>query len=411
MNTLEMPELRDILAGWVGFFNNYNLCHTRSIVWREILSGANDDYNYTYTFTAAERTCPSCDSSCERGACWGEGPHNCQKFSKITCAPQCAQGRCFGSGPRDCCHLFCAGGCTGPTQKDCIACKNFFDDGVCKEECPPMRKYNPTNYELEANPEGKYAYGATCVRECPGHLLKDNGACVRSCPSDKMAKDGECVACNGPCPKTCPGIGVLHSGNIDSFKNCTVIEGNIRVLDQTFSGYQDIFANYTLGARYIPMHPDRLEVFSTVKEITGYLNIEGVHPQFKNLSYFRNLEVIHGRQLMESYFAALAIVKSSLSSLELRNLKHINSGSIVIQHNTQLCYVSSIHWSTVQKTSDQKLFINENLNTSECRKSLRLLTSNDFSNNSSFNPQAKRGKSARINATVMAAGALDRSSA
>jgi len=178
--------------------------------------------NYVYNFTAEERTCPKCDSSCERDACWGEGPHNCQKFSKITCAPQCAQGRCFGPGPRDCCHLFCAGGCTGPTQKDCIACKNFFDEGVCKEECPPMRKYNPTNYELETNPEGKYAYGATCVRECPGHLLKDNGACVRSCPSDKMAKDGECVPCNGPCPKTCSGVTVLNSGNIDSFKNCTV---------------------------------------------------------------------------------------------------------------------------------------------------------------------------------------------
>lgn len=24
---------------------------------------------------------------------------------------------------------FCAGGCTGPTQKDCLACKNFYDDG------------------------------------------------------------------------------------------------------------------------------------------------------------------------------------------------------------------------------------------------------------------------------------------
>lgn len=109
--------MRDILQGWVGFFNNYNLCHTRSIVWREILSGANDSFNYVYNFTADERTCPKCDASCERDACWGEGPQNCQKFSKITCAPQCAQGRCFGPGPRDCCHLFCAGGCTGPTQR------------------------------------------------------------------------------------------------------------------------------------------------------------------------------------------------------------------------------------------------------------------------------------------------------
>ncbi|XP_030369011.1 epidermal growth factor receptor isoform X2 [Scaptodrosophila lebanonensis] len=367
MNTLEMPELRDILQGSVGFFNNYNLCHTRTIEWNEIISGSNDNFNFTYNFTAPERECPKCDESCNRG-CWGEGPQNCQKFSKINCSPQCAQGRCYGPRPRECCHLFCAGGCTGPTQKDCIACKNFYDEGVCKEECPAMRKYNPTNYILEANPEGKYAYGATCVKECPSHLLKDNGACVRSCPSDKTAKDGECVPCNGPCPKTCPSVLVLHSGNIDSYKNCTVIEGNIRVLDQTFSGFQDVHKNYSLGERFIPMHPDRLEVFSTVKEITGYLDIQGVHPAFKNLSYFRNLEIIHGRQLMESFFAALSIVKSSLKSLELRSLKRINSGSVMIQHNKELCYVGNIQWRTLQKSPDQKTYIYENNSEFNCTK-------------------------------------------
>ena len=62
------------------------------------------------------------------------------------------------------------------------ACKNFYDDGVCKQECPPMHIYNPTKYKWERDPNGKYAYGATCVKECPEHLLKDNGACVRSCP-------------------------------------------------------------------------------------------------------------------------------------------------------------------------------------------------------------------------------------
>ncbi|XP_023030830.1 epidermal growth factor receptor isoform X1 [Drosophila willistoni] len=365
MNTLEMPELRDILQGWVGFFNNYNLCYMRTIDWQEILSDG--FYNYTYDFQAPERDCPKCHESCKQG-CWGEGIQNCQQFSKNHCAPQCANGRCYGSKPRECCHIFCAGGCTGPTQKDCIACRNFFDDGECKEECPPIRKYNPAAYILEANPEGKYAYGATCVKECPGHLLKDNGACVRSCPSDKMAKEGECVPCNGPCPKTCPGVAVLHSGNVDSFHNCTVIDGNLRILDQTFSGFQDIHPNYTLGDRYIPLHPDRLEVFSTVKEITGYLNIEGVHADFKNLSCFRNLEIIHGRQLMESLFAALSIVKSSLSSLEMRNLKRISSGSVVIQHNAKLCYVSNIRWSAIQKSNEQKQWINENLNTLECRK-------------------------------------------
>jgi len=98
------------------------------------------------------------------------------------------------------------------------------------------------------------------------------------------------------------------------------------------------------------------------------LNVEGVHKDFKNLSYFRNLEIIHGRQLMESYFAALSIVKSSLSSLQLRSLKRISSGSVVIQNNENLCYVENIRWSTMQKLNDQKQFIHKNLNSSECRK-------------------------------------------
>lgn len=39
MLTLELPALRDILAGSVGLFNNYNLCHVRSINWDEIITG------------------------------------------------------------------------------------------------------------------------------------------------------------------------------------------------------------------------------------------------------------------------------------------------------------------------------------------------------------------------------------
>ena len=48
-----------------------------------------------------------------------------------------------------------------------------------------MQRYNPVKYKWERNPDGKYAYGATCVKDCPKHLLKDNGACVRSCPPKK----------------------------------------------------------------------------------------------------------------------------------------------------------------------------------------------------------------------------------
>ncbi|XP_063699367.1 epidermal growth factor receptor [Culicoides brevitarsis] len=365
MHTLQLPALRDILSGSAGIFNNYNLCHIKTIDWYEILTGPGAQIKYSYNFTSPERECPSCDKSCH-GGCWGEGPHNCQKFSKVNCPAQCAQGRCFGPNPRDCCHLFCAGGCTGPTQRDCLACRNFYDDGVCKQECPPMQRYNPTNYLWEPNPDGKYAYGATCVRDCPKHLLKDQGACVRTCPPNKMAKDGECMPCNGACPKTCPGEKIVHSGNIDKYINCTVIEGSLEILDQTFNGYQHVYANFSFGERYTKLHPDRLEVFSTLKEITGYLNIQGHDENFKNLSYFRNLEVIGGRELKENLFASLYIVKTSLRSLNLKSLKKVNSGSIVIVENQNLCYAEDIDWNVIKKSKDHDSVIQSNRNTTEC---------------------------------------------
>ena len=102
-----------------------------------------------------------------------------------------------------------------------------------------------------------------------------------------QAQNGECVPCEGPCPKTCEGVASVHSGNIDSFQGCTIIEGSLTILEQSFTGFQQIYSNYTFGTRYPPMHPDRLEVFSTLKEVTGYVNIQGSHEDFTNLTYFR----------------------------------------------------------------------------------------------------------------------------
>ncbi|XP_046914713.2 epidermal growth factor receptor isoform X2 [Dermatophagoides farinae] len=365
MENLEAPSLRDILVGNVGFFNNYNLCHIRTLNWDEILSGPGAKTIYVYNFTQPERACPSCHESCPEG-CWGEGPHNCQKFSKIKCSPQCHQGRCFGSNPRECCHLFCAGGCTGPKQSDCLACRNFYDDGICKQECPPMMRYNPATYSWEVNPEGKYAYGATCVKNCPEHLLKDNGACVRSCPVGKKSVNGECVPCDGPCPKNCPGVDIVHSTNIDSFKGCTIIEGSITVLDTSFQGYQEVYQNFSFGPHYDSFHPSRLEVFSTLREITGYLNIQASHPDFKNLSYFRNLETVGGRTLTE-YFAAIYIVKTSLTSLGLRSLKRVEFGSVAILENQDLCFASRIDWKKVANSSAHHILMQSNRNESDCK--------------------------------------------
>ena len=116
----------------------------------------------------------------------------------------------------------------------------------------------------------------------------------------------------------------------------------------SFDGFQQIYENFTFGPRYPAMDPSRLEVFSTLKEITGFLNIQSHHENFRNLSAFRNLEVIGGRTLTE-YFASLYIVKTSLTSLGLRSLRKISSGSVAILENEELCYASDINWTQIMR--------------------------------------------------------------
>lgn len=365
LKTLELPNLREILAGSVGSYNNSNLCHIRTIDFVEILSPS---YKTRFVYDGVEPDCPPCDFACH-GSCWGEGPEMCQKFSKNSCSPLCGQqGRCFGFSASECCHAFCAGGCTGPRQTDCLACKNFQDDGECIQECPSMQRYNPIKFGWDPNPNGKYAFGATCVKECPEHLLRDNGACVRTCPPLKRSVNNECVPCAGPCPKNCLGVEVVHSGNIDQLINCTVIEGSITILDSSFNGFVETNGNnnYTMGMMHKPMHPSRLEVFQTVREITGCLNIQASHQDFKNLTYFKHLKTIGGRQTADTTLYSLSITKTSLVSLDLYSLRKVKTGKIIIEENKDLCFADTIDWTQANITKPQDITIRNNAESQKC---------------------------------------------
>lgn len=383
----------DILAGSCGMFNNYNLCHMKTINWEEIITGSGSKFVNVYNFTEPERDCPPCHDSCE-GGCWSEGAENCQKFSKINCSSECNQGRCFGPKSSECCHSFCIGGCTGPKPSDCLviitwkliqvllavycatlkilpiqqACRNFSDDGICKQKCPATQRYNPITHSWEANPEAKYVYGSSCVKTCPENFLRDDDTCVRVCPPKKMSVDGECVICDGPCPKTCKGVDIVHAGNIESFRNCTVIEGSLTIVDHSFAGFQQVYPNFTFGPRYPRMHPDRLDVFSTLQEITGFFKVQASHPDFKNLSDFRSLEKIGGSQLTD-YFSSLFIYKTSLNSFNLRSLKTINFGSATVLGNKQLCFADSINWTKIMKSQLHGALSEDNRPWEQCKGS------------------------------------------
>ena len=113
------------------------------------------------------------------------------------------------------------------------------------------------------------------------------------------------------------------------------------------------------------MDPSKLEVFATLKEVTGFLNIQAHHEKFTNLSAFRNLETIGGRHLTE-YFSSLYIVKTSMTSLDLRSLRKITSGGVAILENADLCYAKDINWSKIMRSQNHNTAVQNNKDANQC---------------------------------------------
>uniref|UniRef100_A0A8D3BMF5 Receptor protein-tyrosine kinase n=1 Tax=Scophthalmus maximus TaxID=52904 RepID=A0A8D3BMF5_SCOMX len=322
LRQLGLANLTEILEGGVQIINNKYLSYGPWIFWQDIIrdGGAPIDVQHNG----------------ERGHCWD--------VTKTVCAPQC-NGRCFGTSPRDCCHIECAAGCKGPLDVDCFACRHFNDSGACVPQCPKTLIYNKQTFNMETNPNAKYQYGSICVSQCPKNFVVSGSSCVSVCPPDKMEveKEGQrqCERCNGLCPKVCEGTGAEHrqtvdASNIDSFINCTKIQGSLHFLVTGILG--DDFKKIP------PLDAKKLEVFRTVREITDILNIQSWPKELNDLSVFSSLATIQGRSLYKR-FSLMVMHIPTLTSLGLRSLREISDGSVYISQNLNLCYHHTVNWT------------------------------------------------------------------
>ncbi|XP_070538636.1 epidermal growth factor receptor-like [Ptychodera flava] len=140
--------------------------------------------------------------------------------------------------------------------------------------------------------------------------------------------------------KVCPGFGTpelsrhgqLDQSNIDFFKNCTVIDGDLIIKSSTFRG--DRFMGI------VGIDPFQLEVFNSLRNITGYLAVLASGESQESLSALSNLQVIEGRTLLQSDYS-LVIMDTALTSLGLNSLRSIENGNVYIRRNAALCYVKS----------------------------------------------------------------------
>ncbi|KAB5546524.1 hypothetical protein PHYPO_G00073070 [Pangasianodon hypophthalmus] len=339
---LGLTHLTEILVGGVQIVNNKYLSYAPWINWQDIVR----DSSALIEITGNGQKAP-CHPDCG-GYCWGPNKDQCQILTKTVCAPQC-HGRCFGPSPQHCCNTECAGGCSGPKETDCFACQHVSHLGACVPHCPQSHIYNKHTFQLEPNPDAMYQYGSICLHKCPDHFVVDGSACVSACPPDKMEveKNGtkHCEPCNGLCPKVCEGTDprksnrqTVDSSNIDSFINCTKIQGSLHFLVMGING--DVYNKIP------PLDPEKLRVFSTVREITGILNIQSWPAELKDLSFFSNLTTIRGRSL-HLPFSLLVMKVDSLMALGLRSLREISDGSVYISNNTNLCYQHTVKWQQI----------------------------------------------------------------
>ncbi|KAM7365642.1 hypothetical protein PAMP_016559 [Pampus punctatissimus] len=362
-------SVEEILNGGVYVDQNKFLCHADTIHWRDIIKNPQAEL-LVVPSNNSNLGCRRCHRSCN-GRCWGHQEDQCQTLTKTVCAEQC-DGRCFGPYVSDCCHRECAGGCSGPKDTDCFACTNFNDSGACVTQCPQPFVYNPTSFQLEHNPRAKYTYGAFCVKKCPHNFVVDHSSCVRACPSNKMEVEENrikmCIPCTDICPKVCDGIGTgslqtaqtVDASNIDKFVNCTKINGNLIFLITGIKG--DMY--HGIG----PLDPERLNVFRTVKEITGYLNIQSWPENMTDLSVFSNLATIGGRSLYSGSGISLLILKQRwISSLQFQSLDEISAGNVYIFNNSRLCFYNTVNWTSLFRTPSQKVLIRNNRDPKECK--------------------------------------------
>ncbi|XP_016322049.1 receptor tyrosine-protein kinase erbB-3-like isoform X4 [Sinocyclocheilus anshuiensis] len=383
LEDLGLTNLTEILEGGVQIVHNRNLSYAPWINWRDIVRDSDACIQIQNNGRRG-----SCESACGE-FCWGPRKDQCQKLTKTVCAPQC-HGHCFGTNPNECCHTECAGGCIGPRDTDCFACRHVNHSGACVPHCPWPLVYNRQTFQLEPNSEAMYQYGSICVPKCPGHFIVDGSACVSSCPPGKREKKKngikQCEPCIGLCPKVCEGTGANHrqtvdSSNIDSFINCTKIQGSLHFLILGIKG--DVYHSIP------PLEPEKLNVFNTVREITGILNIQSWPDELSDLSVFSSLTTIQGRSLLNVLmlfnpavinivcashhcffcvpcvlyvtpfmclclshsrkrpFSLLVMKIPSLTSLGLRSLREISDGSVYITQNKNLCYHHTVNWTQI----------------------------------------------------------------
>ncbi|KAF7703220.1 insulin-like growth factor 1b receptor isoform X1 [Silurus meridionalis] len=368
LKDIGLHSLRNITRGAVRIEKNPELCYLESVDWSLIM---NADLNFIVgNKQACTDVCPGfieenpqCMMTNFSGAstyrCWTS--NHCQKV----CPEQCGKRACTESG--ECCHPQCLGSCTAPDSATaCAACQHYSYGGRCVERCPPdtyiFEGWRCITLEMCGEAHLPFAFerfvihGGECKIECPPGFNRES--------SQSMF----CSKCDGLCDKVCEGKDIDSVDAAQSLKDCTVINGSLRINIRRGNNIASELENF-LGL---------------IKTVTGCVRIFR-SPMLSSLSFLKSLNHIHGKELYENMYAFSAFDNQNLQFLwdwSQHNLT-VHTGKLFFGRNPRLC-ISEIRkmW---QKTGIKDKFVEDDFRNNggraNCeRKILKFLSNSTGSN-------------------------------
>ncbi|NXM31792.1 INSR protein, partial [Oxyruncus cristatus] len=337
LKEIGLYNLMNITRGAVRIEKNNELCYLSTIDWSRILDSVEDNYIVANKDDKEEcgDVCPgtvkgksNCPPTVINGIfierCWTHD--RCQRV----CPAACKSQGCTSDG--QCCHSECLGDCTEPSDpKKCVACRNFYLEGKCVDNCPPgyyrFEGWRCVTFSFCQELHNK----CKNARESGCHVIHNN-ECVHECPSGYIMNSSNlhCTPCAGPCPKVCDFGKEKTIDSVTSaqeLRGCTVVNGSLVI---NIRGGNNIAAELEAN-------------LGLIEEISGYLKIRRSYA-LVSLSFFRKLHLIRGETLEAGNYSFYALDNQNLRQLwdwSKHNLS-IARGKLFFHYNPKLC-LSEIH--------------------------------------------------------------------
>ena len=341
INSIIFPRLVEISNFGVYVYNNdasiSTACNLHGVNWTDVLNGYQ---NYTANLSS-NCTTQNC-SACQSNYCWTE--NDCQALSRVNCV--CNGGRCLTSDTALCCDTVCSAGCEG-TVSTCNACSQCQDFTLAAtSQCVAIAGCILSSGSTKIITRGflsppRLTAAGTC--NSPLILVVENSInfCTRQCDDfpNTLCVEGagtvdlRCRACQvgeSECAPYTPADTAVPVLNVPLIPkaacNLSASFQSIRLAEESFNPAS-------------PITPVYLETFSEVREITDYLVIEN-YPSFYGevFSFLSRVTRIGGDTLYMGKYSVF-IRNNAFREIDLRSLQTIAKGTVLIENNTELCYL------------------------------------------------------------------------